>query len=246
MDKRIHKIKKEIKDFFNRTFKKDLLFLIIYGSWAFGLNNKNSDVDIVAVCSKYNKKQLQKVIFFVIDLHKKYGLELDEEVPYEKKLLVTEKFVEKAILGNGFKKTKKKIIIQPVVKTKNFLSSDEIAMRLFLNAITTKNIFCAGNKKYFKRIREEALKNSVRIFYSAWNIEKASTDYFVDNLISRKGKSGQWYVGFDNLPPVRKYLKKTFEKVFKSLTHKEYLKKIKNEFFINNIRWFEKINQKKD
>ena len=40
MVSKIKLIKKEIGDFYEKEFGKDLLFVIIYGSWAFRLNNK--------------------------------------------------------------------------------------------------------------------------------------------------------------------------------------------------------------
>jgi len=242
MNSKLNLIKKEIGDFYEKEFGKDLLFVIIYGSWVFGLNNKNSDVDMVGICSRYNKKQMKSTISFVKDLHRKYKLEFDEEVPYEKKLLATPNFVEKAISGNGFKKERDRIKIQPIVKTKEFLSSDKMAMRLLLNALTTKTVFCGGNYRLYKETKEKALKNSVRIFYSAWNIDTITLDFFVRNLIKRDGKTGQFYLGFDDNPKVKRYLMNIFKRTFDSLYSKGYLRKRENKFFINNPKWFRKIN----
>ena len=49
MNLKFNSIKKEIGDFYEKEFGKDLLFVIIYGSWVFGLNNKNSDVDQILI-----------------------------------------------------------------------------------------------------------------------------------------------------------------------------------------------------
>ena len=242
MDSRLNSIKKEIGGFYEKEFGKDLLFLIIYGSWAFGLNNKNSDVDVVGICSRYNKKQIKNTISFVKDLHRKYKLKFDEEVPYEKKLLATPNFVEKAIFGNGFKKDRDKIKIQAIFKTKEFLSSDEMAMRLLLNALTTKTVFCGGNYKLYKETKDKALKNSVRIFYSAWNIDATTLNFFVRSLIKRDGKTGQFYLGFDDNPKVERYLMNLFKRTFDSLYSEGYLSKRENKFFINDIKWFREIN----
>ena len=159
MDSKLNSIKKEIGNFYRKEFGKDLLFVVIYGSWGFGLNNKSSDVDMVGVCSRYNKKQMKNTISFVKNLHRKYKLEFDEEVPYEKKLLATPNFVEKAIFGNGFEKNRDRIKIQPIVKTKEFLSSDKVAMRLLLNALTTKSIFCGGDNNLYNETQNKSLKN---------------------------------------------------------------------------------------
>ncbi len=74
---KINEIKKEIGRFYEQQFGKNLIFVIVYGSWAFGLNLKNSDVDIMGVCSeKWSKKQMKNTIKFVKKLHKKYDLKL--------------------------------------------------------------------------------------------------------------------------------------------------------------------------
>lgn len=241
MDPKLNSIKKEIGNFYKKEFGKDLLFVIIYGSWAFGLNDKSSDADMVGVCLKFNKKQMKNTISFVKNLHKKYKLEFDEEVPYEKKLLATPDFVEKAILGKGFEKHKNSIKIQLIVKTREFLSSDEMALRLLLNALTTKSIFCGGDYKIYKETKEKALKNCVRIFFSAWEINNTDLDSFVRNLIKRNGKSGQFYLGFEDHSKVKNYLRTTFSDTFKSLLKENYLNENRGKFFINDIKWFNEI-----
>ena len=239
--KKINSIKKEIGDFYRKEFGKDLLFVIIYGSWAFGLNNKDSDIDMVGICLKYNREQMKNTIAFIKDVHRKYNLEFDEEVPYENKLLATPDFLEKAILGNGFEKNKNKIKIQSIVKTKKFLSSEKLAMRLLLNALTTKSIFCGGNCRIYGETKQKALKNCVRIFYNAWDVKGITLDDFVNNLIKRDSRTGQYYLGFDDNLKVKKYLKYTFKKIFDIVLKEGYLRKIKNRFYINNPKWFKKI-----
>ncbi len=241
MDSRLNLIKKEIGNFYSKEFGKDLLFVIIYGSWAFGLNDNNSDVDVVGICLKYTKKQMRNTISFIKKLHKKYMLEFDEEVPYENKLLATPEFVKDAVLGKGFEKNNGKIIIQPIVKTREFLSSDKMAMRLLLNALTTKGIFCGGKYEIYSETKKKALKNCVRIFYSAWSINEATLGSFVRDLIKKDSRSGQFYLGFDDNPKVEKYLTNVFDKTFKSLLKKDYLKRDYNKFYINDQKWFQEV-----
>lgn len=241
MKNNIINIKKEMGDSYKKEFGEDLLFVIIYGSWAFGLNNKRSDVDVVGVCLKYDEKQMKRTISFVKDLHKRYKLEFDEEVPYKNKLLATPDFVEGAIFGEGFEKDGNRIKIQPIVKTKKFLSSDKMAMRLLLNALITKSIFCGGNYKTYKETKEKALRNCVRIFFSAWEIDNTNLDSFVKNLIERNGKAGQFYLGFNDDPKVEDYLITVFNNTFKFLLKENYLNKKKGKFFIKNVKWFDEI-----
>ncbi len=240
---KLSSIKEEIGNFYNSEFGEDLLFVIIYGSWAFGMNENCSDIDVVGVCSKHNSKQLENTISFIKTIHKKYNLALDEEVPYDRKVLVTGKFCENAINGKGFIK-EDKIIIQPVVKNFEFLSSEKMAMRLFLNAITTKNIFCTGNYQVYSSIRHSALINCVRIFYSTWETNRLSVNDFVKNLISWRNKSGQEYLGFEDDIRVKSYLNDQFTKTFNFLEKEGYLTKDGGTYSIVNLRWFKEITQK--
>ena len=238
----VNEICKEVGQFFKQEFKSDLLVSLIYGSWAFGLNRESSDVDIVGICRKHNQKQFKETFDFVKELHNSYGLKLDYEVPYESKLLVDEPFLHRSLFGGGFERNNGQIIIQPIIKTNQFLSSEKMSMRLLLNALTTKNIYCAGNYKYYRDVRHMAFENCVGIFCSAWKLEKFTLNDFVDNLISWKGKKNQFYLGFEDNPLVRSYLKDTFRETLENLLKKGYLIKEKNKFYGGNIQWFREID----
>ncbi len=236
-------IKSEVGRFYEQELGGDLLFVIIYGSWAFGVNKKNSDVDMVGVCSRHTPGQLERTISFVKDIHLKYGLALDEEVPYHRKILVTEKFAGDAINGKGFVK-RGKIIIPPVVKTKHFLSSDKMAMRLFLNAITTQNVFCSGDYGYYQLLRETALRNCVRIFYSSWEADALSISDFVGNLINWQNRSGQEYIGFEDNPLIRGYLEEQFTSQFNLLEKEKFIVRKDGIYARGDLQWFKEIAQR--
>ena len=242
-DNVLNNIKKEITLFYEKTFKDDLLFVIIYGSWAFGLNEEKSDVDIVGVCKKFKEGQLENTIDFIKNLHKKYDLGFDEEIPYKNKVAVDMDFLKKASNGDGFIKEKQGIFIQPIVKSKEFLGSDKMAMRLLFNALTTKNIFCGGNMEYYVKAKKNALKNTVRIFYSAWKVNSLSLDEFVANLIEREGKTGQFYIGFEKEERVIHYLKETFKETFKELEVENKLVLNGQKYSIKNKEWFNEVSK---
>ena len=238
----ISDIQREIKEFYEKEYGSDLLFVIYYGSWVFGLNSDGSDLDIAAVCKKFNAKQLEETILFVKSLHSKYGLKLDEDIPYENKVVINSDFALKAIKGKGFARDFGKVIVQPIVKTREFLSSSNIAMRLFLNAIMTKNVFCGGDFEEFNKMREIALKESVRLFFSAWNVRKISLGKFVDNLIEFDNRTGQYYLGFENYSVVRNYLRDTYSQVFNLFVREGYLIKDGEEYIVGDGKWFKEIN----
>lgn len=133
--------------------------------------------------------------------------------PMKKKVLVSNKTVENGIRGKGFNKIRGKFYIPHVIKSKKFLNSDKILMRLMLNAMTTKNIFVTGNKKYYSKIRKEAFKNMVGIIFSARNVKSASPNEFVNLLMKDKDREDELYLGYKNIPVIRNDLIKNFKKV---------------------------------
>ena len=60
--------------------------ILLYGSAA--LNNVNtSDLDVAYIVKDWDENLFQKIKELTIKFQKKYGMRLDEEVPYENKLI---------------------------------------------------------------------------------------------------------------------------------------------------------------
>jgi predicted nucleotidyltransferase len=231
----------ELRQFINKEFTDDLLFSLIYGSYAYCMENEDSDLDLIVICKTIDTKKLKRFVDFVIGVHKKYGLKLDFDIPYENKILATEDDLRKAIAGTGFVIENNRFVIPKVVKTKKFLCSDPMKKRLLLNSMTTKSLFVSGNRILYNNYRELALENLIKIIFSNRKKKKMSVSYFVDCLIKDERVEGVFYLGYEDKPPIRKYLAGVIRKKFKELKKQGKLAETDGNFEIYNKEWFNKI-----
>src|SRR3989338_6018742 len=215
---KVEEIKCELSNFFKSELSEEY-FTIIYGSYAYGVNASNSDLDFVTVSRDFNQPNLRNTLEFVFDLYKRYNLAFDDEVPHEKKLLASYQTLDNAIGGRGFEKRDGRIYVPPVVKTKEFLHSNEIAMRLLLNSITGKNIFVSGDQGYYSQKRKQAVENMVGFIFSIDGVDSFTVREFVQSLIGPPERHGEMYLGYKDKPAVRTHLIETFGKEFKRLVN---------------------------
>lgn len=108
---------------------------VIYGSRTSAGNHIESDVDIMifaedAFCTTHTTQSLKDLVLRIFDEEK---IARDAEVPYERKLLVPISFaanVPKAIQESFHNE------IVSIVKSTEYLKSDEMLSRLVLNVLT--------------------------------------------------------------------------------------------------------------
>ena len=209
MGKKLRQITEELKRFFDSEFCKNY-FTIIYGSYAYGAHTSNSDLDFVAVSRDFDPNSLRRTLDFAFDLYRRHNLAFDDEVPHEKKILTDYKTLEDAIVGEGFERRDGRIHVPPVVKTKEFLSSKEIAMRLLLNAMTSKNIFVSGDDSYYSQKRKQAFEHIVAFMFSIGGVGSLTIPEFVQSLMGTPERHGEMYLGYKDKPVVREYLTEAF------------------------------------
>jgi hypothetical protein len=206
---RLENMVNEIGTFVNNEFKKEF-FTFIYGSNAYGVDTPKSDLDFVTVSRSYTHKNLSNLLDFAFGLFKKHGMVFDDEVPHDKKLLADYGSLECALSGTGFVRGSGRMYVPPVVKTSEFLGSDEMVWRLLLNAITSKNIFVTGDHCRYMHKRLEALANMVGFMYLIEGVEIFTPENFVQVLIRSGERQGEQYLGYKDTPTIRDYLDKTF------------------------------------
>lgn len=172
-------------------------FCIIYGSSAFEDALFESDIDVMifledVFVTEENKKIITKK---VIDLHKKYNLPVDEEVPFAKKLLIPFSFLDKVLAGEGFRVDGLKIAVPDIIKSKEFLNSQGLLARLCLNVITTKSILLSGEFDIFYSYREAATEFVISLILSNYNW-LSSFEEIVEKLYSDGAREGEYYLGY--------------------------------------------------
>lgn len=202
----------ELKRFLDETFKDNTFFAIIYGSYAEGVENESSDLDIMILCKYKNKKLIQKCIDFVIRLHKKNSLKLDNEVKYENKLVISFSFLERSILGEGFKIINNKFHIPPIVKTRKYLDSKELLLRFIHSVMVHNHIFITGNKKIYNLFRNAAIKSLMAVIISNKNKLKFTKDELVNSYIWNGKSTGDFFLGYSDRECDYNYLSKIVSK----------------------------------
>jgi predicted nucleotidyltransferase len=172
-------------------------FMYVYGSYGSeGYNNK-SDIDLFVVAKEFNKKDFEKICDFVINLHICNNLVLDNEVPYENKLVVSYKDMESAIALKSFIKEENNYFIPTVKKNKTFLSSKEIRWRLLLNALTSPHVYLCGNKQKYFKFKDKAEKAIIILADGLTQEDNSTIDDKINVLFSGvNNEEGEMYLGY--------------------------------------------------
>ncbi len=206
---------------------------IVYGSSVQFQHFFTSDIDlmIIAEDSFCTSKNIALIQEKVISLHKKYNLRIDEEVPFERKLLIPVSFAQNALAGTGFSRVEDKIVIPPIIKTTEFLSSDAMIARLFLNAVTTKNVLLSGDFGLFHQMRQDALRLLVWIVMS--NIQPISnSEELFENFLSSGERSGEDYLGYKRGPLIEDHLRPLLHDAFNEMVKKNQIISFKDSFYL--------------
>jgi arginyl-tRNA synthetase len=174
---------------------------LIYGSHARGTAGTRSDLDLLLIAdARLDQAETEALIRDVKILHGRYGLDLDEEVSYEVKLVAGYQEVARAIALDGF-------VIDPagrrsvprVVAEPGFLNSGPFKLRLILNALTSPHIFLGGDVKRYREHQAQASRAVALLALSlAGEAESMSVTHLVRVLISDPGSGsrGEDYLGY--------------------------------------------------
>lgn len=214
IDNRRKKILKELVFFSKKHFNKRNYFICVYGSFISTYYSKTSDIDMFIATDNYSDKDFKVIKKFLVDLHVHNNLKLDDEVPYENKLIVLYDDICNAILLKQFIKNNRKYYVPSIEKKEGFLSSKEVRWRLLFNALTSPHKYLCGNKNKYIIFKENAEKSIVRLAHGLTKIHKPTHDELIKNLlIGPSGEDGEMYLGYKKeRKDVVKYLKKILQK----------------------------------
>ena len=177
------------------------LTLILYGSTVYGVNT--SDLDICYLSDiELTKRRFERLKDLTRIFHLENGLRIDEEVPYDNKLVYSNDMIKKIFEEPPFPYVNNKFIINPILKNKNYLSSLEMSKRLLLNILTVRNNVLFGNEekvKEFSKTRDLVL---IRVVLSYAEIKEVTIDELINLLYEDpySHATGELYLGYkDNL-----------------------------------------------
>lgn len=202
---------RELQEVVTGILQSKLIFSVIYGSYAVGSATENSDIDIVSLCEYIDETMLSEISLAIRNLHIKYGLSIDDEVPYEVKLLVNPNDVIDSLCMRGFTTSLEgEVTVPPVKKTKEFLSSKNIKLRLLFNALTTQSIFIAGCGATLLKVRREAAKRMMALAIALTRQNSITINTAVLALTKgSKGESNEWYLGYGTTNECTMYIRKS-------------------------------------
>lgn len=250
MREEIKKLSDEYVARIKKEFKDREVTVVLYGSALEG--NISSDFDVCTFFQNYTKEDAKRIGKITLDFHKDKNMKIDNEVPFETKTIYSFFDIERLFLRPPFPVFRNRFFIPPIEKNKDFLSSDDIKLRLLLFVLTANSIVIGGNELAFNSYRERAWETLIRVVYSYIGNEFQSVEQFVKNISSNPlGKErGKEFLGYREEKEIQhnyllsetiKYFEK-FHKEGKMLKNKKnyrcnekWIKNLKNSALSNNF-----------
>ena len=177
------------------------LTLILYGSTVYGVNT--SDLDICYLSdNKLTKQRFERLKNLTRTFHLENGLKIDEEVPYDNKLVYSNDMIKKTFKEPPFPYVNNKFVINPVLKNESYLSSLEMSKRLLLNILTVRNSVLFGNEEMVKKFSNKAWDTIIRVVLSYAEMKEVTIAKLINLLYEDpySHATGELYLGYkDNL-----------------------------------------------
>ncbi len=228
-----HTIKDDFCNWLYDILWNDNFFSLIYGSFASETNTSKSDLDVVIWTPQFNKKTFKNLRDFVIEIHKKHNLCLDNEVPYETKLLVPYDTFDKASKLSGLPLQNNIIKIPRILKTKDFLASEQVRSRLLFNMLTIPTISSWTDIEELNKMKLEAEKNLVLLgLHLFWKKKITIEDFLWTLLKADDWREWEFFLWYKNNLKVVEYLKDIFIKQIYELKELKILQDDKPDTFL--------------
>lgn len=179
-------------DMINDNYSDCIESIIIYGSNIYDGNS--SDLDVCLITNNLSTKVQKKIIDSTIEFHRKNRLKLDEEVPFDNKLIYSTSNIDEALNYSPFYKNKK-VVINEIKKTKKFLSSTEMKKRLLINILTTDHITIGKSTLEYEK---KAYKIIIDVITKYFNLINPTVNELLDNMYKNKytGAEGEMFLGY--------------------------------------------------
>ena len=206
----MNKLCESYSNMLNESFPNKIKSVIIYGSNIY--NESSSDLDACVVIDDKDRKIIGDIIRKTIDFHRSHNLKIDEEIPHENKLVYTYNELVDTINNPPFYKDGK-VVINDIVKSKNFLSSKEMKQRLLFNILTTDHITIGIDVAQFEKM---AFKIMVDVVCEYFGITDKSEDEILNCFYRNKftGAEGEMFLGYKkNYLEKEKYLREKIREV---------------------------------
>ena len=189
----------DLSSFCEGYFKGRDYFACIYGSYASKDFTNQSDLDLFIATNEYNGADFEKVRDFVVDLHTKNGLKINEELPYRNKLIVLYKDIIDATNLEPFLKSGSKYLVPPIEDNREYLASREVRLRMILNALTSPNECICGNREEYETFKHKAEKALIHLACGLIEKDHPTRDDILHILLKgTHGEESGVYLGYRN------------------------------------------------
>lgn len=192
--------------------------IIFYGSNIY--NESSSDLDLCLVVDKeLTPSEKESLIMFTKNFQKRRNLKIDEEIPFENKLIYTKKEIEDVFINSPFRNSNGEYFYRDIIKNKEFLSSSQMKKRLLLNILTTDHKSC-GKLLDLKFYEQKAWFEILTMLTKVFNTNLRNIDNVLDNLYVNPVNflAGEMYLGYKlSNPNKKRYLRNKAKKYSKKL-----------------------------
>lgn len=217
------------------------MILVLYGSSVYGVDS--SDLDICFFSDKdITIERLEKLKYMTRLFHIQNNLKIDEEVPYDNKLIYTKEMVDETFRKPPFPYIDNKFMINPIEKSEEYLSSTEMSKRLLLNILTTRYNVLFGNAKKIEKYSEKAWDTIIRVILS-YAEENELTIHELMKLLFEDPythATGELYLGYkDNLKEKSEYLENSLSENIKRLEREDVVVKTLTRKYKFNEGWIQ-------
>lgn len=208
------------KDFCNiilKKYEKYSPIIIFYGSNIYSQNF--SDLDVCLIFKECLNDQIKnEIICETITFQKNNKLKIDEEIPFYNKLIYTIDEIEDIFINSPFRDGEK-FKLDNIVKTKEFLSSNLMKKRLFINILTTDHRVVNDKNKLIRKFEQMAWKELLLMLKGVFGTNIANPNNVLDNLYvnPKTHYGGEMHLGYKfGNPNKRKYLNNKVKQICKS------------------------------
>lgn len=186
--------------------------IIVYGSSIYNYNQKISDLDVCFILDddQYSEQIIAQLINMTVYFHMCNSLPIDEEIPFENKLVFSVDEVKETLSGNLFCSANGVWEIPPIIKTHDFLSSKLMKKRLLLNILTSDHILLSGDENTVKKFEERAWEIIIEAVVKCFNPPRIDVETVLSLLLRNPItlEEGEMYLGYkSDLSQKEKYLR---------------------------------------
>lgn len=200
-------IASELQGFYEDIGSSPEDFLCVYGSTVYEPGHTTSDVDLFLASDASEHHQpgfVDAMSGFIRQMHNQYGLEVDDEVPFDNKLVYYHADVSRATSLECFEADEcNQVVVPPVEKSREFLHGKAIKLRLALNALTSPHLFIGQNNNRYDRHRQAAEIAITATGLSLCGSKVVTEDNIKEALTCNDlGQTGEYHLGYKAECPV--------------------------------------------